>query len=231
MRKTCEVRSTSLLSFFRGLLFCHVELVYLPPLIVRNSIFHIHNLFYVVLQRGASQIQTRSNAKSKNSKIRISFASRNGTFSRTAFDYFSTKSVSNIWFFSPCSFVNVTMFYSTTRICIFFDNLLPLLKTISHYHPIFLDKESHVYLDKEPLNKKPSTRQPKIEETFRTTRKELSNIRQIAHWNRFLVQRKAVRKQCEYDIALEFNSYWRILLVIGQNGLLYLCFVSAFTTI
>jgi len=58
---------------------------------------------------------------------------------------------------------------------------------------------------KKPLYKQLSTRQPKIKETFRTTRKELRNFRQIAHGNRYLVQRKAVPKHCEYDVALEFN--------------------------
>ena len=33
------------------------------------------------------------------------------------------------------------------------------------------------------------------------------NSRQMAHGNRYLVQRKALSKQCEYEIALEFNSY------------------------
>ena len=46
--------------------------------------------------------------------------------------------------------------------------------------------------------------------------KELRNFRQIAHWNRCLVQRKAVPKQCGYDITLEFNSYRRILFAIEQ---------------
>ena len=36
------------------------------------------------------------------------------------------------------------------------------------------------------------------------------------YYSRYLVQHKAVPKQCEYDIAFEFNSYWHILLVIGQ---------------
>ena len=31
-----------------------------------------------------------------------------------------------------------------------------------------------------------------------------------------MVQRKALSKQCEYDIALECNSYLRILFVIGK---------------
>ena len=75
------------ISLFRGLIFYHVELIYSPPLIFRNDIFHLHNLCFLVLQRRASQIQTRSNAKSENSKIRISFASRNGRFTRVASDY------------------------------------------------------------------------------------------------------------------------------------------------
>ena len=49
---------------------------------------------------------------------------------------------------------------------------------------------------KKPLCKQPGTRQPKIQETFR----------QIAHRNRYLFQRTAVPKQCEYGIALECNS-------------------------
>ena len=46
--------------------------------------------------------------------------------------------------------------------------------------------------------------------------RELTNFSQIAYWNRSLVHRKALPKQCEYGIALELNSYWRILLFIGQ---------------
>ena len=32
-------------------------------------------------------------------------------------------------------------------------------------------------------------------------------LRQMAHSNRYLVLRKTLPKQCEYDIALEFDSY------------------------
>ena len=45
-----------------------------------------------------------------------------------------------------------------------------------------------------------------LDKTFRATRKEIRNIRQMARLHRYLVQRKAVPKQGEYDIALEFTS-------------------------
>ena len=58
---------------------------------------------------------------------------------------------------------------------------------------------------------------------FRTKRNELRNFRQIAHWNRYLIQRRAEPKQCEHGIALDQwfpstvprhsnvprNDYWR----------------------
>ena len=42
---------------------------------------------------------------------------------------------------------------------------------------------------------------------LRTTKKELRNLRQTAYQNDLLVQHKAIPKQGEYEIALEFNSY------------------------
>ena len=76
------------------------------------------------------------------------------------------------------------------------------LRLIVSHHQI---RYKSVY--KKPLNKQPSTEVPKILETSRTTRKELRNFRQIAHCNRYLLLRKTVPKQREFDIALEFNSY------------------------
>ena len=49
----------------------------------------------------------------------------------------------------------------------------------------------------------PSTVQPNIFETFRAIRKELRNFRQIAHWNYYLVQRKAKLKQFEFGNAVD----------------------------
>ena len=46
-----------------------------------------------------------------------------------------------------------------------------------------------------------------LEETSRTTRKELRNFGKIVHLKRYLAQCKAVPKQYEDDTALEFNSY------------------------
>ena len=65
----------------------------------------------------------------------------------------------------------------------------------------------YTFFYKKPLYQQPSTRECRIEETFRTTKKELRNLRHIAHRYHYLVQRKAAPKQCEYDIAFEFNSY------------------------
>ena len=60
---------------------------------------------------------------------------------------------------------------------------------------------------KKPFYKQPSTRQPKITKLLELQRKELRNIGEIAYSNRLLIQRKAVPKQYDYHIALEFNSY------------------------
>ena len=67
---------------------------------------------------------------------------------------------------------------------------------------------------KKPLYKQPSKR------------KKPRNCRWIALWNHYLVQRNAVPKQREYDIALEFNLYWRILFVIGQ----VICYIHILRT-
>ena len=52
---------------------------------------------------------------------------------------------------------------------------------------------AQVLFYKKPLYKQPSTRQPNIQETFKTTRKELRNFRQIAN--------KTIPKQCDYGIS------------------------------
>ena len=62
----------------------------------------------------------------------------------------------------------------------------------------------HVFFYKKPLYKQPSTRQPKFKKLLKLQGKR--NFWQIAHWNRCLVQRKAVPEQFVNDIALEFSS-------------------------
>jgi len=94
------------------------------------------------------------------------------------------------------------------------EDFLNILREDLQYF-LYLQRWLHTFF-KKPLYKQPSTRQHKIEETFRTTRKELRNFRQLVHWNCCLVQFKTVSKQWEYDIALELNSQWCILFVIGQ---------------